>query len=299
MDELEKIGKRFLSEETVIRRAVDEELNKIIRNYPKLSEKKYIDDLTDIIRRYLRTPSFLVRYFPLGAERMDDNTFVKALRTKDSSGLTLLDLINQFLFFLQERCEPEERDEYIKALNSIQPGGIKGKDLMSSYDEGEEEFKNQRSNLIIQPNVRLVNGSTKHETRQKLMLTFNTPFYPDILIASSVMAEGVDLQLNCRHVIHHDLCWNPSTLEQRTGRVDRIGAKSERCHNPIHVYIPFIAETQDEKMYKVVMDRERWFKVVMGEKYSFDAQTTEKLAERVPIPLSLAEELSFKLGVIK
>ena len=27
--------------------------------------------------------------------------------------------------------------------------------------------------------------------------------------------------------------------------------------------IPFIAETQDEKMYRVVMDRERWFRVVI------------------------------------
>ena len=31
------------------------------------------------------------------------------------------------------------------------------------------------------------------------------------------------------HMIHHDLCWNPSNLEQRTGRIDRIGAKAERA----------------------------------------------------------------------
>ncbi|OOP57189.1 MAG: hypothetical protein AYP45_04805 [Candidatus Brocadia carolinensis] len=112
--------------------------------------------------------------------------------------------------------------------------------------------------------MRLIHGTTKQETRQKIMLTFNTPFYPDVLVASSVMAEGIDLHLNCRYVIHHDLCWNPSMLEQRTGRVDRIGAKVEKCGKPIHVYYPFISETQDEKMYRVVMDRERWFKVVMG-----------------------------------
>lgn len=58
--------------------------------------------------------------------------------------------------------------------------------------------------------------ASRSDARQKLMLTFNTPFFPLVLIASSVMAEGVDLHLNCRHVIHHDLCWNPSTLEQRS-----------------------------------------------------------------------------------
>ena len=129
------------------------------------------------------------------------------------------------------------------------------------------------------------------------MLTFNTPFYPEILIASSVMAEGVDLHLNCRHVIHHDLCWNPSTLEQRTGRVDRIGAKADRCGASISVYLPYIAETQDDKMYQVVMDRERWFNIVMGSKYKVDARTTEKLAERIPLPEKAAKELIFRLEV--
>jgi superfamily II DNA/RNA helicase len=118
-----------------------------------------------------------------------------------------------------------------------------------------------------------------------------------VLIASSVMAEGVDLHRFCRYVIHHDLCWNPSTLEQRTGRVDRIGAKVERCGQPIRVYLPYLAETQDEKQYRVVMDRERWFNVVMGEKFNVDARSTEKIAQRVPLPATLARELTLRLEV--
>src|SRR4030095_3404007 len=100
---------------------------------------------------------------------------------------------------------------------------------------------------------------------QNLMLTFNTPFYPDVLIATSVMAEGVDLHLNCRFIIHHDLSWNPSTLEQRTGRVDRIGAKVEQCGKSLEVYLPYVAATQDEKMDKGVMARERCVHRLMGE----------------------------------
>jgi hypothetical protein len=109
------------------------------------------------------------------------------------------------------------------------------------------------------------------------------------------MAEGVDLHRFCRYVIHHDLDWNPSTLEQRTGRLDRIGAKTETCGQPIRIYLPFIAETQDEKMYRVVMDRERWFSVVMGEKFTVGVHSTEKMAQRIPLPPSLAQKLAFKL----
>ncbi len=294
-DELEKVGQRFSSDQYPLRRAIDEILNQMVSKYPKINRSEYREELIDSIRRYLRTPSFLIRFFPLRKKRMSKEMFLKAFSKADQSGMTLDKLINSFLDFLENRCEENERIDYIQALNKIQPGGIRGKEVESTFSEDEKEQHSK--GIILQPNVRLVNGSTKQATRQKLMLTFNTPFYPDILVASSVMAEGVDLHLNCRYIIHHDLCWNPSTLEQRTGRIDRIGAKAEQSSAPIQIYIPYIAETQDEKMYRVVMDRERWFKVVMGEKYSLDAKTTEKLANRIPIPLSLAEELSFKLGL--
>jgi SNF2 family DNA or RNA helicase len=129
------------------------------------------------------------------------------------------------------------------------------------------------------------------------MLAFNAPFFPEILIASSVLGEGVDLHLDCRYVVHHDLAWHPSTIEQRTGRVDRIGAKAERARRPVHVYLPFVTATQDEKMFRVVRDRERWFAVVMGEKYRTDEQATDKLAQRVPFPESAALALAFDLAV--
>jgi superfamily II DNA/RNA helicase len=165
---------------------------------------------------------------------------------------------------------------------------------ITTVSEDERQGDDQTALLA---NVRLVNGATSGETRQRLMLTFNSPFFPEVLIASSVMAEGVDLHRFCRYVIHHDLDWNPSTLEQRTGRLDRIGAKVETCGQPIRIYLPFLAETQDEKMFRVVMDRERWFSVVMGEKFSVDARSTEKLAQRVPLPSSLAANLAFRLAV--
>ena len=81
--------------------------------------------------------------------------------------------------------------------------------------------------------------------------------------------------------------------------VDRIGAKAETARQPIHVYIPFVAETQDEKMYRVVMDRERWFNVVMGEDYKVDIRTTEKLATRIPLPAAAASALTFRLNVVE
>jgi superfamily II DNA/RNA helicase len=163
--------------------------------------------------------------------------------------------------------------------------------LDDRIDSGRDEIKARK----LLPNVRLANGEVRHETRRRLLLTFNTPLFPEILIASSVLAEGVDLHLNCRYVIHHDLSWNPSTLEQRSGRVDRIGCKAEQVRQPIHLYLPYVAETQDEKMFRVVRDRERWFQIVMGETYEVDEAATDARAARVPLPAAVQQELAMRL----
>jgi hypothetical protein len=127
------------------------------------------------------------------------------------------------------------------------------------------------------------------------MLAFNSPMFPEILISSAVLGEGVDLHRFCRYVIHHDLSWNPSTIEQRTGRLDRIRCKAEVTSRPIVVYVPFIGGSADEKMFRVVQDRERWFQIVMGQKFQLDEATSEALASRVPLPEELACELIFDL----
>ena len=272
--QLDLLGKRFFDEDSPVRRACDVQASNLLAEFPALAE--HADDLVEIVRRNIRTPSFLVRFFPLNRDRMDEEAMRVALDSQDQSGLTLRKILRQFMHFLVVRCGQDDRSRYIEAVRKIQTGTHFGLDVTKEYDD--DELQGARPDYLV-PNVRLVNGTTRSDTRQRLMLTFNTPFYPEILVASSVMAEGVDLHLNCRHVLHHDLCWNPSTLEQRTGRVDRIGAKAELAGQPIQIFLPFIAETQDEKMYRVVMDRERWFSVVMGEDYKVDTRTTEKVFE--------------------
>jgi hypothetical protein len=46
-----------------------------------------------------------------------------------------------------------------------------------------------------------------------------------------------------------------------------------------------------------VMDRERWFQVLMGEEYRTDESHTEVEANRVPLPVAAAEALAFDLSV--
>jgi len=61
--------------------------------------------------------------------------------------------------------------------------------------------------------------------RQRLILGFNSPFYPNVLVATSVFQEGVNLHLQCNKVHHYGIAWTPGDNEQRVGRVDRLFGK--------------------------------------------------------------------------
>jgi hypothetical protein len=284
--ELDKIADQFFDTNGRLRNEANNLLREVVAAYPDLAQS-HEEEIVEIGLRFLRTPSFLIRYFPLDAEDPIE-ALREAFHRSDNSGLTFKGRITEFCRFLAERCVEDERREFLDALIKIQTG---------TYRREGKDDDDVTDDIRYLPNVRLANGEVSNALRRRLMLTFNTPFFPEILIASSVLAEGVDLHLDCRFVIHHDLCWNPSTIEQRTGRVDRIGCKAEQANQPIHVYLPFVTATQDEKMFRVVRDRERWFSVIMGEKYSLDEGSTEKLAERVPFPQDAATALSFDLSI--
>lgn len=143
----------------------------------------------DVVRRFVRTPLFVARYFDVHA-RSGEPTLQAAFDTRDMSGASLHEKIDAFLKFIAKRCSSHERTEYLDALNRMQPG-IRGKTRRDKDDD-----LSLMKGTKVMPNIRLANGLVKQETRQRLMLAFNTPFFPEVLVASSVLAEGVDLHLS-------------------------------------------------------------------------------------------------------
>lgn len=280
---LDGLAERLLRSDTRAYGAFRKRVRSLARNL----DKEIQEQVADVVIRFMRTPSFLVRYVNL-SPRVTADDLLAALEA-DLPGGALAERIRTFAAAL-ERKVGSERDELLAALTGIQTGGIVSK--AEDFDPSERAHHLE----VLLPNVRLANGGVRRETRRRLMLAFNTPFFPEVLVASAVMAEGVDLQQDCRHVIHHDLDWNPSALEQRTGRIDRIGSKAEAVHRPVVIYEPYLSGTHDEKMYRVVKDRERWFGVVTGQAMTSSERDTEQHAARVSLPPALAESLTMHLA---
>ena len=78
--------------------------------------------------------------------------------------------------------------------------------------------------------VGLVHGNTPDEDRVALRARFEKPKEDedclDLLLFSEIGCEGLDYQF-CDCIVNYDLPWNPMRIEQRIGRIDRNGQKSE------------------------------------------------------------------------
>lgn len=92
---------------------------------------------------------------------------------------------------------------------------------------------------------------------------FNRPSSPLVLIATPKAQEGIDLHHYCRHVVLFDLTWNPAAIEQRIGRVHRLGGVRKGKEKVVVVYC-FQKGTYEQVMAKRVQQRCEMMRVLLG-----------------------------------
>jgi superfamily II DNA or RNA helicase len=73
-----------------------------------------------------------------------------------------------------------------------------------------------------------IHGQTPREKRRQIQEAFTSDPEVLILVATDAAGEGINLQ-RAHLMVNYDLPWNPNRLEQRFGRIHRIGQR-ERCH---------------------------------------------------------------------
>ncbi|KAB7786369.1 DISARM system SNF2-like helicase DrmD [Methylorubrum populi] len=85
-------------------------------------------------------------------------------------------------------------------------------------------LQRSRDAVDLDGRILVFTGQTSLEERDRIKHAFNAPFAQApvrILVCTDAAREGLNLQARCHDLIHVDLPWNPSRLEQRNGRIDR------------------------------------------------------------------------------
>lgn len=95
--------------------------------------------------------------------------------------------------------------------------------------------------------------------KQAVLTSFKNDDEVQILLSSEVASEGVDLQFSSL-LVNYDLPWNPAKIEQRIGRIDRIGQEASKILIWNLVYV----DTLDERVYERLLTRLNIFKSTLG-----------------------------------
>ena len=107
--------------------------------------------------------------------------------------------------------------------------------------------------------IAVLNGDVPRLQRRQIMKDFRAGGF-DFLFANKVASEGLDFEF-CSAVINYDLPWNPMEVEQRIGRIDRIGQTSEK----ILVRNFYNEEAIDSRIMMRVLERINIFEQSIGE----------------------------------
>jgi superfamily II DNA or RNA helicase len=94
-----------------------------------------------------------------------------------------------------------------------------------------------------------IHGSMGREERNKAREQFKQDINTEILVATDAAGEGINLQ-RAHLMVNYDLPWNPNRLEQRFGRIHRIG-QTEVCH----LWNLIAEETREGAVYKRLLEK--------------------------------------------
>ncbi|PLY13645.1 MAG: RNA helicase [Sedimenticola sp.] len=105
-----------------------------------------------------------------------------------------------------------------------------------------------------------IHGGVNRDDRRKAQEEFRNNRDVQVLVATDAAGEGVNLQ-NANLMVNYDLPWNPNRLEQRFGRIHRIG-QTEVCH----LWNLIASETREGEVFQRLFDKIEIEKQALGGK---------------------------------
>ena len=114
------------------------------------------------------------------------------------------------------------------AVEKIKPSANQKLVIFTEYRDTLTYLQGKIATLLGEPQaIVVIHGSMGREPRLAQDAFKNDPRVK-VLLATDAAGEGINLQ-RAHLMVNYDLPWNPNRLEQRFGRIHRIG-QTEVCH---------------------------------------------------------------------
>ena len=128
--------------------------------------------------------------------------------------------------------------------------------LFTEFRETQEYLRGRLESMGW--DVNLFHGQLKPESKDASVDAFRTAAGPSILLSTEAGGEGRNFQF-CHLLVNYDLPWNPMRVEQRIGRVDRIGQAET-----VQVFNFWVKGTIEERVLNVLEQRINVFEETVG-----------------------------------
>ena len=109
--------------------------------------------------------------------------------------------------------------------------------------------------------VVVVHGGVAREARRAAIAAFNSDPVVRIMVANDAAGEGVNLQRGAHLMVNYDPPWNPNRIEQRFGRIHRIG-QTEVCH----LWNLCASNTREGEVYRRLLEKLEEARAALGGK---------------------------------
>ena len=109
--------------------------------------------------------------------------------------------------------------------------------------------------------VVVIHGGIAREARRAAIAAFNSDPVVRVMVANDAAGEGVNLQRGAHLMVNYDLPWNPNRMEQRFGRIHRIG-QTEVCH----LWNLCAANTREGEVYRRLLEKLEEARAALGGK---------------------------------
>lgn len=177
---------------------------------------------------------------------------------------------------LQERVPAVEEDAAHRKLV-----------IFTEHRDTLNYLRTRISNLIGRPEaIVTITGGMARDDRRKAQEAFTQDKSVEILLATDAAGEGINLQ-RAHLMVNYDLPWNPNRLEQRFGRIHRIGQR-EVCH----LWNLIAHETREGDVYRRLLVKLEQEREALGGKV-FDVLGSLKFGEKQTLRDLLVEAIRY------
>jgi ERCC4-related helicase len=149
-------------------------------------------------------------------------------------------------------------EHLMKFIEEVKRGDPSAKIVVFSEYRDTVEYLYEK--LSEKYRVAKIDGRMNADERQRVLDESRKPDGPEIIVCTDAAGEGVDMQF-ANVEINYDLPWNPNRLEQRMGRIHRIGQKRN-----VYYYNFVLDGTVDGLILSRVLEKIETIKAAMGEK---------------------------------